>query len=518
MEQKDKSSRFPKERIDWVVTLVPFILILVLCGCFILFPEASNGMLTSIRYVLGDTCGIYYLVFGLGMFLVSIYLAFSKFGRITLGNPGEKPEYSTFAWATMMYTAGLAADILFYSCCEWIMYATDPQIEALGDMQLWSSTYPLFHWGPIPWSFYLVLAVAFAFMMFVRNSKKQKYSEACRPLLGDKVDKAPGRLIDLLAIFALLAGTATTFAVATPLLTEIISYLTPIPDSKWLTIVILIITCLTYLHSVTHGMSGIRKLSAYCIYLFIALLVYVLVAGGEMRYILETGFTAIGNLVTNFFKLSTDTDPLRTTGFPQAWTIFYWAYWIVWCVASPYFIAQISRGRTVRQTIIGGYGFSLLGTFTSFIILGNYGLGLQMQGKLDVIGIFTSAPELTATYETVLEVLKTLPLAPMVMVVLVVTMIAFYATSFDSISLVAACYSYKNITSDEMPHKLVTVFWAILLILLPMALVFSESSMDNLQSVSIIAAFPLAAVIVLIVASFFKDANKYIEEKHGNVT
>ena len=97
--------------------------------------------------LLGDTFGLYYLVIGLGVFLLSIYLAFSRYGSIRLGGPNEKPKYSDFAWSSMMFTAGLAADILFYSFCEWILYANDPHIAEMGSMQIWSSTYPIFHWG-----------------------------------------------------------------------------------------------------------------------------------------------------------------------------------------------------------------------------------------------------------------------------------------------------------------------------------------------------------------------------------
>ena len=498
-----------RDKIDWSTVLIPFCLILFLCISFIAAPDGSKQILDQLRALLGDTFGLCYLVIGLGIFLLSLYLAFSRYGSIRLGGENEKPRYSDFAWSSMMFTAGLAADILFYSFCEWILYASDPHIAEMGSMQVWSSTYPIFHWGPIPWSFYLVLAVAFGFMLHVRGCHKQKYSEACRPVLGKKVDGIWGRAIDLLALFALLAGTATTFSLATPLMAQVLSRLTGLPESKWITISILLVTCIVYTYALVHGMKGISRLSASCMYLFFGLLAYVLLFGGETRYILETGFAAIGNLAQNFLSLATFTDPLRTTSFPQNWTIFYWSYWIVWCVASPFFIGSISRGRTVRQTILGGYIYSLGGTFLSFLILGNYSLGLQVGKKLDVMALYGVTQDL---YSTIIAIVDTLPLAPVVLLLLIAAMIAFYATSFDSISLVAASYTYKQMTGDEEPHTAVKVFWAIMLILFPIALVFSESSMANLQSVSIIAAFPVALVILLIIASFLKDADQYLKE------
>lgn len=211
-----------KNKIDWMITLLPLCLILVLCFVFFVAPEQSNVVLSQIRYFFGDTFGSYYLIIGLGIFLLSIYIAFSKYGDIVLGEKGEKPRYSFFVWGSMMFTCGLAADILFYSFSEWVMYASDPHIKEMGSIQQWAGVYPLFHWSLIPWSFYLVLAVAFGFMLHVRKRNRQKYSEACRPLLGKYTDKWPGRIIDLLAVFALLAGTATTFSVATPLMATII--------------------------------------------------------------------------------------------------------------------------------------------------------------------------------------------------------------------------------------------------------------------------------------------------------
>lgn len=496
-------------RIDPATTAIPFAIILILCVFFVLRPEGSTSVIGAIRGFLGNDLGLYYLIIGLGVLLVSLYIAFSDIGKIVLGKPDEKPQYSFFAWGAMMFTAGIAADILFYSLCEWVLYANESHIAELGSVQDWASTIPLFHWGPIPWSFYATLAACFGFMLHVRGVKKQKYSEACRPILGEQTDKLPGKLIDILAVISLIAGTATTFSLATPLLASSLSSLVGVSTSKWLTIVILLVICLVYTVSVLRGMKGVKWLANSCMYIFFALLAYVLLFGGQARYTLETGFSAIGNLVQNFVGLATWTDALRTSSFPQNWTIFYWAYWMVWCVATPFFIGSISRGRTVKQVILGAYGFGLGSTFISFIILGNYSLGLQTTGALDVMALYAGSGDL---YATIMAIVETLPVHEIVLVLLIGAMIAFYATSFDSITLVASAYSYKEFKEGEEASNGMKLFWAILLILLPIALIFSESSMNNLQSVSIIAAFPIGIVIALIIASFIKDAKKYLRE------
>ena len=500
-----------KKQIDWTITLVPLGIVVALSVLFFFMPEQSNAILSQIRFFFGDTFGTYYLVIGLDVFLLSIYIAMSKYGDIVLGGKDEKPKYSFFAWGSMMFTCGLAADILFYSFSEWVMYASDPHIAELGSIQEWAGVFPMFHWSFIPWGFYLVLAAAFGFMLHVRKRERQKYSEACRPLLGKHTDGLAGKIIDLLAVFALLAGTATTFSVATPLMAEVVSELFHVEISRTvITIIILLLTCLVYTYSLLHGFKGISFLAKACIYLFFGLLLFVLLFGGETKYIIESGFASFGKMIGEFVELSTFTDPLRTSSFPQNWTIYYWAYWMVWCVAAPFFIGSISRGRTIRQTILGGYGFGVGSTLVSFVVLGNYSMGLQTSGAADFIAQYQADGDV---YGMIISVIKTLPCAPLILVLLLITMIAFYATSFDSIALTASCYSYRKLGENESPSKFIQLIWCILLIVLPIGLVFSESSMSNLQSVSIVAAFPIGIVIVMIAASFIKDAGKYLREK-----
>lgn len=499
-----------KKKIDWIITLVPLVLVAGLSLLFFLLPEKSNDILSQVRFFFGDTFGTYYLIIGLGILILSVYIACSKYGNIVLGGQNEKPKYSFFAWGSMMFTCGLAADILFYSFSEWVMYAADPHIAELGSIQEWAGVFPLFHWSFIPWAFYLVLAVAFGFMLHVRKRNRQKYSEACRPILGKHTDGIAGRIIDLLAVFALLAGTATTFSVATPLMASIVGELFHIEISRSaITIAILLLTCLVYTYSLLHGFKGISILAKACIYMFFGLLLFVLLFSGKARYIIDTGVESFGRMIQNFIGLSTFTDPNRTTSFPQNWTIYYWAYWMVWCVAAPFFIGSISKGRTIRQTILGGYVFGVGSTLISFIILGNYSMGIQSSGAADFVAQYNETGDL---YGLIINIIKTLPASQFVMVLVLVTMIAFYATSFDSIAFTASCYSYHKLNEGEQPHKLIQLMWCILLIVFPIALVFSESSMNNLQSVSIVAAFPIGIVIVMIALSFMKDANKYLKE------
>ncbi len=504
-----KGKDFFKNSIDWITTLVPFFGVAALGALFMLLPDSSKEILESVRNFLGNDCGLYYAILGVGVFGLSIWTAFSKYGKIKLGD-NDKPEYNNFIWGAMIFTSALAADVMFYSLSEWVMYANDEHVRSMGDMQKWIPTFPLFHWGPIAWCFHMTLAICFGFMIHIRKRKRQRFSEACRPLFKEKVDGGLGRFIDIIAIIAMLAGIATTFSLATPLLSAAICKVFGLTDSIYLTIFLLLVIAIIYTMAVWFGMKGISKMAKWCIYFFFSFLGYVFFLGGESRYILETGFESIGNLIQNFISLSTTIDPLRQTSFPQNWTLFYWAYWMAWTIGTPFFIGIISKGRTIKNTIIGGYGWALAGTYTSFIILGNYGLAQQTKHGLDVIGMLNEGGNY---YDAIISIINTLPFPYFAMILLVITMIMFYATSFDTLTLIASIYSYKHIESNEEPHKIIRTFWALIFILLPIGLLFSDNSMYGLQSISIIAAFPIGIIICLIIYSFFKDANNFLKHE-----
>ena len=496
-------------KIDWATMLIPFGIVIALMATFMIVPEESKTIVDTMRGFFGDTIGLYYPLLAIGSVLCALYVACDKkYGNVKFGNI-DKPAYSNFKWGTMIFTSTMAADIMFYSLIEWALYGAEPHLAEMGSMQMWAPTYTLFHWGPLAWGFYVILAVCFGFMMHVRKRERQRFSEACRPLFGDKVDGALGMVIDVIAIFAVVCATATTFSLATPLLTKAMGSVFGFEVTTTITILVLLLICSIYTITVLFGVTGISKLASICSYFFFGIMFYFLFLGGETRYIIETGFQSLGNLVQNFVGLSTYMDPLREDGFAQNWTVYYWAYWLVWCVATPFFIALISKGRTIRNTVFGSFGWGLAGTYMSFIILGNYGLAQQMKHELDVTGFIGNGGEM---YDAILMIFDTLPLPALALMLLVITMIAFYSTTLDGITYVTSSYSYKQISADEEPSRKIRGFWALLLIFLPIGLLFAENSLYSLQGVTIIAAFPVGILLILIVWSFFKDSKKWFKE------
>ena len=503
-----------KRKIDWPVLILPLLVMGGLCALMIAFPEDSRRVIDQVKDFITNTFGAYYILLGLLFFLTGLYIAFSKRGQIRLGN-AEKPRYSHFSWGAMVFTATMAADILFFALHEWAYYYTAIPLDfaslSLAEKQLWASSYPLFHWGVIPWSFFIVPSACYGYMFFVKKRNRQRLSEACRPLIGRHADGALGRTIDLFSAFGLLAGTATTFSLSTPLITLALNKTTGMANNKYMVIGVLLVIAVVYTIAVVFSFKGISYVANICVWLDAALLILFLM-GSDVIYTIETFVTALGNVTNNFLRMSTWMDPLRLTaeagsrmGFPQNWTVFYWAYWIAWCVATPFFIGRISEGRTLKQVILGGFTAGLSGTFTSFCVFGYFGLHLETQGRIAVAEKLASGA-VTAS-EAIVEIFAHLPLPEVALIVLVLAMIFFYASTFDALTMVMSTYSYRDDSLRE-PGRGMKAYWALLFVVLPIGLLFSEQAMSQLQTISIIAALPISVCLLAVLISFFKDSRK----------
>lgn len=490
------------KKIDWPLIVLPITGVIVVSLIFAFSPLQSHRDLTSIRDFLDNNFSFFYILVAIFFLCSTIYAAFSRYGKIKLGNLNDKPQYSNLHWGILVFTSTMSADIIFYSLCEWMMYAQEPFIKQKHDIFEWSLTYSLFHWGPIVWSFYIMLAVAFAYMLFVTKNKRQKFSEACRPLFGDNIDGIVGKLIDLIAIFALIAATASTFSMSMPLLATAVGKLVGINNIRKLSLILLIVVVLIYLTVSVIGMRAITRLSLICYAFFIGLIIYILLFSGSMNFILGSGIQATGNLVQNFVGMATT---INSKGFTQDWTIYYWSYWIVWCVATPFFIGSISRGRTIKDVVLRGYTWGLGGTYLSFIVLSNFGISRQIHHLVNAIGDIQSG---RAYSQVIMRIIETLPQYKIAVILLALSMIGLYSTVFDSITMVISKYSYRSLSVEKEPSKLIRGMWAIVFVMLPFALLVSNSSIYNIQSVAIIAAFPTAIIMILIVISFYKESQK----------
>lgn len=491
-----------KTKVSRILTLVPAIIIVLLGAILLCNPMDSYSVIYDLRYMIGDRLSSYYLLLGFVFVAIILAISFSKYGDVKLGE-GD-PEHSLFQWGSMIFTSTMAADILFFSLHEWAYYyksgpAGMDNFSAY-DNQLRSSVYPLFHWGPIPWAFYILPALAYAYIMYAKKDNIYRMSHACR-----LKSKFLGNTIDIFAIVALLVATSTTFSLTTPLMTEALCSILGIGHATAIfTIIILCCIAIVYTIAVLFDLKGISKVASSCVFIFLGLIALIAM-NSNLQYTVETGLSSVGYLLQNFVSMSLDTGSLRLVSpegntFTQAWTVFYWAYWISWGIATPFFIARISKGRTIRQTAIGAMCCGLLGTFTSFIFLGNFGLQNQIKGTYDMAFHIDTKPVQENIVNMILETTNT----PMlILCVLLLSMVAFYASTFDSITLVVSQYVCENYT--DHPPKMLKLVWSIIFIVFPIALIFTESTLYSLQALNIIFAFPVSLILIRVVYVFLKS-------------
>lgn len=492
---------------DLTSTVVPLVVVLLMILFVSISPDLAGDSIDLVRGFLSEELGSYYLLLGFSFVIISLYIAFSKYGKIKLGE-GD-PKFSTLSWAFMIFTSTMAADILFYSLHEWIYYWNVNPLDCSSlntqEKVVWSETYSLFHWGITPWIFYILPATAYAYMMHVKKINRQKISEACRPVLGKSVDSWQGKVIDIVSVVALLLATSTTFSVATPLLSSALTKVLGIDNSPLITVGILATIVVIYTVAVVTGFKGISRVSSACVAMFMTLIVLFL-ANHNFRFIVENAINSLGNLTQNFVRLSTWTDPTRSSRAPQDWTIFYWAYWIAWSIANPFFIAKISEGRTVKQLVLGGTLSGVSCTFLSFTVFGGFGIAEQVATSAGFDQMMTTG---TAS-EVILQIFDRLPLPRISLLILVLAMIGFYASTFDALTHVIASYSYKELSVSEEPGKVSKIYWSVLFAALPCALLFSERTSHQLQGLSIVAAFPISILMIVVVVSFFKNVRKEV--------
>ena len=491
---------------DYGIMLVPLVIVGGIAATFFLWPEGATNTLTVIRAFINTYLSSWIGLVGIASLVASIYIAASPLGRIRLGD--QKPM-SKFQWGAIVFTTTIASDVLFYGICEWTFYIDDPYITSqLGAIQDWVPTMSLFHWGPTVWSFMLVLAAGFGFMMHIRNAKSRKLSEACRGLLGKRVDGPIGRTIDLLAIIAVYASIASAFGINIPAIGDALGAAFGFTAGTGFYIGLILVVCLVYTLSAWSGMKSISWFSSACVWMFGGLIVYAFLFSGRPMFLVETAVTSIGNFFNNFIRLSTQLDPMRETNFPQNWTLFYWCYWLTWGMGAPFFIAQVSGGRTIRQVIVEGYAWGIAGTWISFLVLGNYGMSLQLMDGMNFSAeIAAGIPASTVA----VEILGTLPLPRLVILVAAIVMFLLLTTCLDSTALIVGAFSEPYLDADELPDRRVRLFWSVLLIVMPIGLLFAKGSLENIQSVCIIAALPLSVTLVLAVVSFIREGKAYLK-------
>jgi choline/carnitine/betaine transport len=472
---------------------------------FLVWGFVSTGTLAevsgdSLAWVMTNTGWLFVLTSSAFVVFV-LWLALSRFGNITLGRDDEAPEFRTVSWVAMMFSAGMGIGLMFYGVSEPIShFATPPPgTGAAGNpeaAQVAMAT-TLFHWTLHPWAIYAVVGLAIAYGVY-RKGRLQLISSAFEPLLGRRANGPAGKVIDMLAIFATLFGSATSLGLGALQIRsglEIVAGIGQVGNAVLIGI-IAVLTAAFVLSAVTGVAKGIQWLSNINMVLAVALAAFVFVVGPTV-FILNLVPTSIGSYVQDVAMMSarTNAEGTETREWLQLWTVFYWAWWLSWTPFVGMFIARISRGRTIRQFVSGVLLVPSLVSLVWFCIFGGAAIHLQKTGT-DIAGAGGVESQLFSTLEAY-------PLATAASVVVMLLVAIFFVSGADAASIVMGTLSERGTIHPSRPT---VIFWGVATgAVAGVMLLVGKDALTGLQTITIVAALPFVLVMVGLAVALVKD-------------
>ncbi|MGO3408538.1 BCCT family transporter [Marinomonas sp.] len=491
-----------KVAIDLALLLPSALVILCISVPLLINPEAGKVIVNQLLAWCTGTFGWLYLLTGIGSFLFMCWLAFGPVGRIKLGSPDEKPEFGKLPWITMLFCAGIGISICNWAFVEPLYFLSSPPMGIQsGTTQAveWAAMYPMFHWGVVPWALYLMPALPIGYALYVRKVNVLRLSEACRGVLGNLVDGPIGKIIDIIVIFSIVGGVGTSLGLSVPLVSTLFQAMFGLDNSFGLQMLILAAWIAMIAWSVYNGLNkGIQTLSNINAVLAFVLLVFILFASSTI-FILNLWVNSFGLLVNNFFRIAFWTDPIAQGGFPQGWTIFYWAWWIAYAPMMGLFVARISRGRTIKDIIINGVLWGSFGCWAFFAIWGGYALQLDVNGTVDLQAILSQQ----GIPATVVAVLQSLPASGIIIPLFTLLCFVFLATTVDSSAYMLAAVCTKEISGYQEPARWNRILWTLLLGLVGVGLL-SMGGLKVVQTSTVLVALPMIPVLFIMSMSMLR--------------
>lgn len=475
----------------------------------VLAPEqVFNTSSTALDWVMRNLGWIFTALATFLMFLLLI-LAFSKYGKIPLGVDGEKPEFSTISWAAMLFGAGIGIGLIFFGPYEPLTHYLSPRpgaYEAASDEAvLGALAQSAMHWGLNAWAIYAIVGLCVAYVSF-RRGRVPLMSSILMPLFGNRsTDSTPARIIDGLAIIATLFGTAATLGIGALQIgrgVEIVSGWSTAGNTAAL-VIIIVLSIGTIFSAVSGVAKGVRWLSNINLALALGIAIFFFVIGPTALLANMMPAVIIEYLDNTPEMLSANMgEGEDMVSFLSSWTTFYWAWWVSWSPFVGVFVAKISRGRTIRQFVLGVLFIPSAIIIAAFTILGGTTIWLQRRdGDIAPDGTIDSMP---AAEDIFFNVLDHFPgsnwMAPLVIVMLVV----FFITTADSASLVNSQLTQRG---NPQPKPLVTVFWVICMAGIAVVILMSggKNALQGLQNLITITALPFAVIIVLMCIALIRE-------------
>ena len=485
------------------VYIISLIITAIMAVWSIFFKDSFTGFSDKIFSVLTVDFGWSYLLSMTAFVAFCLFIAFSKYGKIKLGPDDSKPEYNTVSWFAMLFGAGMGVGLVFWGVAEPLSHFIAPMglESASTEAADFAMKTSFMHWGIHPWANYCVLGLALAYFQF-RKGKPGLISSIFEPLIGEKgVNGAIGKTIDILAIFATVAGITTSLGLGVLQINSGINYLFGIPKTLFVQIIIIVIFSVIYIWSAVAGIEkGIKVVSDVNLYLAFAIMVLAVIVGPRLAMI-DSFVNGLGQYIGNFIGDSMYTNTYGDNSWVNAWRIFYWAWWIAWAPFVGAFIARISRGRTIKEFVFGVVLAPAIGSLVWFAIFGSLGINLGIKEILstEVMTNIVASPE-TALF----IVMESYPLGKILSIISMVLVCTFFITSANSGTFVLSMLSTEGNLNPPNSKKVV---WGVVQSLLAVGLLIA-GGLKPLQTISIIAAFPFIFIMIFACISLVKALRK----------
>lgn len=502
-----------QNNINLEVVLISVILVAAAAAAIIIRPQGSLDAINALFGFVSKAFGTPLLWFSLAATVLCAYLAVAKTGRIKLGD--DKPDFSLFSYIGMMICAGLASASIYFSFIEWIYFYSAP---ALGIAPLsaeaaeWAPAYSFTYWGLISWPPFVLAALPVAISFYKRKNSGLRFSVVCEDLFHLKEKSLIGKIIDILFVITTLGGMSVTLGLGVPLIASMFSYIFGVQDGFSLQVIIVIAIAAVFSLSSYIGLEkGMKKISDANIYIAIAFVLFLLIAGPTV-FILKYTTNGVALAIQNYLHILFWTDPVNNGGFSEAWIIFYICFAVAYAPLMALFITRISKGRTVREMILSTTLGGTLGCMALFGINGGFGIHAQLTGQMDLVSLLSEK----GVGGTVLGILSMLPIPEVISVsVFTLMLILFLATSLDAASFSLAAVVTVSLKEGESPNPMFRLFWCVLLALVPLALMFAGAPLSAIQTVCLATATPFAVVILVFLIKsmkWFKEEVRLLEE------
>lgn len=459
-------------------------------------PQNLEKLTSHIQQWLTTNFGWYYLLVVALIVAFCLFLILSPVGSIRLGKSTDRPKYSNRSWFAMLFSAGMGIGLVFWGAAEPLShFAINAPLAPEGSQQALKDAfrYTFFHWGISAWAIYAVVALALAYAQF-RKGAPGLISSTLYPIIGEKSKGALGHLVDIIAVFATVIGVATTLGLGAQQINGGLSFLFDIPNSFFIQLLIIGFVTVLFLISASTGLDkGIQILSNWNLYIALVLLTLTFIIGPSVN-VLNTMTSAIGGYIQNIVQMSlrTEPGPDGARAWVDSWTIFYWAWWMSWAPFVGVFIARISKGRTIREFLLG---VILVPTCVSFIWFSTFGVT-----AIDAYQQQPSIAELP-TEQLLFGVFNELPMGFILSCITIVLVAFFFITSADSATFVLGM---QTTNGSLNPHFQVKLLWGLLTSGIAASLLFS-GGLTALQNAAIIVAFPFSMIILLMIWALYKS-------------